>query len=89
MRTNRGGSAVSRKIESDDPMIFGQLAEDAGHLPIDVGARIEPVNQNHWLARSLHDVMDFDSMAVEEMRHRRGGFGKRRRNRQHCQRYES
>ena len=51
--------AVAGQVQGDHAVMRGQEAEDAGQLPIDLGAGIQAVNEHDRLSLARHDIMDF------------------------------
>jgi hypothetical protein len=59
--------AVSAVVERDDPVVRGSIWEDARLDPTAVEIPREPVEEDHWLARSLVDIADAHPVRVEEL----------------------
>jgi hypothetical protein len=59
--------AVSAVVERDDSVVCGEVWEDARLDLTGVEIPREPVEEDHWRARSLVNVMDAHPVRVEKL----------------------
>ncbi len=57
--------SVPRHVEGDDLVILGEFGDDTGHLPVDFGARMQPVDQDDRFALSFDKEMNLHSLGIE------------------------
>lgn len=51
-------ASMSRQIDGDHSVILGEVAEDTRDPPVDVGARVQPMDQDHRLPFAAVEVVD-------------------------------
>src|SRR5262249_32154159 len=58
-------TSVSRQVQGDDLVIMRQLTDNPGLPPVDVGSRVQPMNQNNRLPLTHNEEVNLNSIDVE------------------------